>query len=27
MHISSLTIPGNLPKWLKRKWCRNLLNN
>jgi len=28
MHdISSLTIPGNLPKRLKRKWCRNLLIN
>ncbi|KAF0753374.1 Uncharacterized protein FWK35_00021343, partial [Aphis craccivora] len=28
MHeISSLTIPGNPPKRLKRKWCRNLLNS
>ncbi|KAF0727406.1 zinc finger MYM-type protein 6-like, partial [Aphis craccivora] len=28
MHdISSFTIPGNPPKRLKRKWCRNLLNN
>jgi len=28
MHdISSLSIPGNLSKRLKRKWCRNLLTN
>ncbi|KAF0761902.1 Uncharacterized protein FWK35_00008402, partial [Aphis craccivora] len=26
-YISSSTIPGNPPKRLNRKWCRNLLNN
>ncbi|KAL4091805.1 hypothetical protein QTP88_026434 [Uroleucon formosanum] len=26
-NLSSLTIPGNPPRRLKREWCRDLLNN
>jgi len=25
-NLASLTIPGNSPRRLKRKWCRDLLN-